>query len=123
MLVFENRGNRSTRRKPLGAEQRTNKLSPHMTPDLEIEPGPHWWEASALATAPSLHPKQGVFGTKVRYFLMYDKLVSDASAVPRRGNTKFAIKQVTKGQISIVMRERSSRFRRRTNALNVIFTI
>ena len=28
MLVFEERGNRSTRRKPLGA---TNKLNPHMT--------------------------------------------------------------------------------------------
>ena len=27
-----------------------------MTPDLGIKPGPHWWEASALATAPSLHP-------------------------------------------------------------------
>ena len=25
-----------------------------MTPDLGIEP--HWWEASALTTAPSLHP-------------------------------------------------------------------
>ena len=56
MLVFEKRGNRSTRRKPLGAEQRTNKLNPHMTPDLEIEPGPHWWEASALTTAPLLAP-------------------------------------------------------------------
>ena len=33
-LVFEKRGNRSTRRKPLGAEQRNNKLNPHMTPDL-----------------------------------------------------------------------------------------
>ena len=29
MLVFEKRGNRSTRRKPLGTEQRTNKLNPH----------------------------------------------------------------------------------------------
>ena len=38
-------------------ELRTNKLNPHMTPDLGIEPGPHWWEASALTTAPSLHPK------------------------------------------------------------------
>ena len=56
MLVFEERGNRSTRRKPLGAEWRTNKLNPHMTPDLEIEPGPNWSEASALTTAPSLHP-------------------------------------------------------------------
>ena len=51
MLAIEERGNRSTRRKPLGAEQRANKLSPHMTPDLDH--GPHWWEASALTTAPS----------------------------------------------------------------------
>ena len=34
MLVFEERGNRITRRKPLGAEKRTNKLNPHMTPSL-----------------------------------------------------------------------------------------
>ena len=60
MLVFEERGNRSTRRKPLGAEQRTNKLNPRMMPDLEIERGPHWWEASALTTAPSLHPQKKV---------------------------------------------------------------
>ena len=51
------RGNRSTRRKPLGAEKRTNKFNPHLTPDLGIEPAPHWWEASALTTAPSLHPR------------------------------------------------------------------
>jgi len=37
-LVFEERGNRSARRKPLDAEWRTNKLSPHLTPDLGIEP-------------------------------------------------------------------------------------
>ena len=60
MLVFEERGNQSTRTKPLGAEKRTNKLNPHLTPEQEIEPGPHWWKASALTTAPSLHP-QGVF--------------------------------------------------------------
>ena len=29
-----------------------------MKPDLGIEPGPHWWEASALTTAPSLHTQQ-----------------------------------------------------------------
>jgi len=55
-LVFEERGNPSSRRKPLGAEQRTNKLNPHLMPDLGIELGAHWWEASALTTAPSLHP-------------------------------------------------------------------
>ena len=26
-----------------------------MKPNLGIEPGPHWWEVSALTTAPSLH--------------------------------------------------------------------
>ena len=39
MPVFEERGNRSIRRNPLGAEQRTNKLNPHIKPDLGIEPG------------------------------------------------------------------------------------
>jgi len=55
MLVFEERGKWSTRGKPLSAEKRTNKLNPHMTPDLGIKARPHWWEATALATAPSLH--------------------------------------------------------------------
>ena len=31
-----------------------------MTLDLGIEPGPHWLEASALTTAPSLHPWLGL---------------------------------------------------------------
>ena len=44
--------------KPLGARMRTNnKLNPHMTPSPRIEPGPHWWEASALTTATSLLPQ------------------------------------------------------------------
>ena len=43
--------------KPLGARTRTNnKLNPHMTPGPGVEPGPHWWKASALTTAPSLLP-------------------------------------------------------------------
>ena len=43
--------------KPLGARTRTNnKLNPHLTPSPGIKPGPHWWEASALTTAPSLLP-------------------------------------------------------------------
>ena len=41
--------------KPLGARERTNnKLNPHMASTLGFEPGPHWWEASALITAPAL---------------------------------------------------------------------
>ena len=34
MLVFEERGNQSARKKPLGAEQKTNKLNPPMMPDF-----------------------------------------------------------------------------------------
>ena len=41
--------------KPLRARTRANnKLNSHMTPSPGIEPGPHWWEVSALTTAPSL---------------------------------------------------------------------
>jgi len=34
-----------------------NKVSALMTQGPRFEPGPHWWEASALATAPSLLPQ------------------------------------------------------------------
>ena len=29
------------------------KLNPHVTPGSGIKPGPHWWKASVLTTAPS----------------------------------------------------------------------
>ena len=45
----------------------------HMTPDLGIEPGPHWWEASALTTAPSLQPFHCLVFTK-HYAVSYEKL-------------------------------------------------
>ena len=45
------------RRKTLRARTRTNnKLNPHVTPGPGIEPRPQQWEASALTTAPFLHP-------------------------------------------------------------------
>ena len=48
---------RVPREKPFGAEKRTNnKLNPHVTSGLGIEPWTHWWEASTLTTAPSLLP-------------------------------------------------------------------
>ena len=34
-----------------------NKLSALMTQGPGFEPGPHWWGASALTTAPSLLPQ------------------------------------------------------------------
>ena len=52
VLVFVEEGIRSTRRKTLGAGTGTkNKLNPHVTPGPGIEPGPQWWEASALTTS------------------------------------------------------------------------
>ena len=76
MVVFEERGNRSTRRKPLSAEKRTNKLNPHLTPDLGIELGPHWWEARTVqvvrkefplrsAAAKTIHMSQGDTETRI----------------------------------------------------------
>jgi len=43
-------------RENLSVQRREPTNSTDMTPDLGIEPGPHWWEVSALTTAPSLHP-------------------------------------------------------------------
>ena len=43
--------------KPLRVRERTNnKLNPHMASTLGVERGPHWWEVSALTTAPPLLP-------------------------------------------------------------------
>ena len=55
MLVFEERGKPEYPEKNLSEQSReTNKLNPHMTPSAGIEPGTHWWKASALTTAPTL---------------------------------------------------------------------
>ena len=42
--------------RPRSKDETNNKLNPHMTPGPGVEPGPHWWEASALTSAPSLLP-------------------------------------------------------------------
>ena len=48
------------KKKNLGARTTTkNNFNPHMTPSPGIEPGPYWWEESALSTAPSLLPDNG----------------------------------------------------------------
>ena len=43
--------------KPLGAKERTNQLNPNMASTPEFEPGSHWWEVSALTSAPPLTTK------------------------------------------------------------------
>ena len=60
--------------KPLEARWRTNnKLNPHMASTPGFEPGPHWWEASALTTALPLLPR------KKPWTLSYSALMSSWS--------------------------------------------
>ena len=56
MSVFEEREKTGLPgEKPLGAKDRTNnKLNPHMASTPGFQPGPQWWEASALTTAPPM---------------------------------------------------------------------
>ena len=56
MLVFEVEGKFGVLgERFLGVRERTNKKrNPHMASPPVLEPGPHWWEASALTTTPSL---------------------------------------------------------------------
>ena len=58
VLVFKERGKtRVLGEQPLLARERTNnKHNPHMASMPGFEPGPHWWEASALTNAPLLLP-------------------------------------------------------------------
>ena len=80
MVVFEERGNRSTRRKPLGAEKRTNKLNPHITP--ESNPGRI---GGRRVLSPLRHPctptcfsRNSTFLTRVNWilpFILYNWLI------------------------------------------------
>ena len=57
LLVFEERGKPEYPGKSLSEQSReiTSNLA-HIWSELRIEPGPYWWEASALTTAPALLP-------------------------------------------------------------------
>ena len=55
MLVFWERGKPENPEKNL-LKTTNNELNPHLTLGPGIEPGTHWWKASALTTAPSLLP-------------------------------------------------------------------
>ena len=48
MMVLEERGKPEYPEKNLSEQSREPTNSAHMTPSPGIEPGPHWWEASAL---------------------------------------------------------------------------
>ena len=67
MLSFEERGKpKYPEKKLLGAKERTNhKLNPHVASTPGFEPGPHWWEATALTTATPLLSPRVVYVHKV----------------------------------------------------------
>ena len=56
MLVFAEDGGggepENLEKNPRGREENQHKLNPFMASGPGIEPGPHWWETSALTTAP-----------------------------------------------------------------------
>ena len=53
MLVFKERGKPEYPEKNLSEQGKAKaKLNPHMASTPGFEPGPHWWETSALTTAP-----------------------------------------------------------------------
>ena len=56
-LVFGEEGKpENPEKNPLSREENQHKLNLLMASGPGIEPGPHWWEASALTTTPSLLP-------------------------------------------------------------------
>ena len=60
MLVFEERGIPKYPEKNLSEKRReptTNSTHIIMVLMLGVEPGPHWWETSALTTVPPLLPE------------------------------------------------------------------
>ena len=66
MLVFAEGGKpENSEKNPRSREENQHKLNPVMASGPGIEPGPHWWEASAFTTAPSLLHGQ----SKTTYFL------------------------------------------------------
>jgi len=56
-LVFVEKGNQRTRRKTFRTKREPTTNSTHIWHGAGIKPGPHWWKASVLITAPSLLPR------------------------------------------------------------------
>ena len=75
------------REKPRGARERTNnKLNSHMASPPGFEPGPRWWEASALTTVPPstiIHSKKESFIVVPFVFFLATPRKDSAGANPR----------------------------------------
>ena len=63
MLVFEEKGKLEYPEKNLSEQTQSKRENQQQTQPTYasmpgFEPGPHWWEVSALTTAPSLAPQR-----------------------------------------------------------------
>ena len=67
-----------------------------MTADQEIEPGPHWWKASALTTAPTLLSKVLVPIFYVRIRLLF---LSSWGAELKRNYSVFLLASDTEAEL------------------------
>ena len=92
MLVFAEGGKQENLEKnPRSREENQLKLNPLMASDPGIEPGPHWWEASALTTAPSLLLYLHVSSSVLRC-AVYGTLVLQLAHVYKHTNCKSYFK-------------------------------
>ena len=66
--------NRSTWGKTSHGRVENQQTQPHITPSAKIEPGPHWWKASALATRPTL-PHLSENSESPRQFFQEDDII------------------------------------------------
>ena len=76
LLVFKERGKLENLEKNLSEQaenqqhtqlkKKKNKLNSRMASTLGFEPTPHWWEANALPTTPSLLPKNITYKSNVK---------------------------------------------------------
>ena len=60
-----------------------------MTPGLRIEPGPHWWEASALTTTPPLLPQLVNYITI--HLVNFTVVVANSKAFSPLATTHFSL--------------------------------
>ena len=66
MLVFGTGGKpENLEKNPRSREENQHKLNPLIASVPGIEPGPHWWEASALTTTPPLLLSGSMSNTKI----------------------------------------------------------
>jgi len=66
MLVFMEGGKpESPEKNPRSKDESQQQTQPTYDTGTGIEPGPHWWKASALSTVPSLLPL-----TKAKFYLV-----------------------------------------------------